>query len=48
MKPRLIVAFLICIANLSTASVLFLIAPANPSFKHIKHKPAVNIQWGDC
>jgi hypothetical protein len=47
MKPRLIVALLITIVNMSTASILFLNDSPRAVMKKMAPTSAVEIKWGD-
>ncbi len=47
MKPIFIFAVVVFVANMSTATMLFLDAPSNPSIQPIGPLPTVEIKWGD-
>jgi len=47
MKPRLIIALMLSIASISTASILFLDAPSKSSIKRATSQPTIEIKWGE-
>lgn len=47
MRPRLIIALMLSIASISTASILFLDRPSNSSTKRATSLPSIEIKWGE-
>lgn len=47
MRPRLIIALMLSIASISTASILFLDAPSKSSMMRTTSLPSIEIKWGE-
>jgi hypothetical protein len=47
MTTRFILPLLLSLANLGSASMLFLDAPPRSSVRHVMTHPPIDIQWGN-
>lgn len=47
MKHRFMIGLVLCIASISSASILFLDSPSKPSAKGVGTPSTVEIKWGE-